>query len=74
MSNDQTQHWRDLLEALQLEGQAVAGFGEVTVRLIYHDGAPLEIYVVERLPHYKLGRRLAPLTGSKPVARLAETR
>jgi hypothetical protein len=40
----------------------------VTVRLIYHDGAPLEMYVVERLPHHKLGRRLSPLGRGVSVA------
>jgi hypothetical protein len=57
------QHWIDLMEALQMEAEAVRGFGEITVRIVYHSGQPREMQVRERLPLYRLGNSQPPLTG-----------
>ena len=39
------------------------GWGEVTIRLVYHEGLPREMEVVSRITRYKLGKTLSPLTG-----------
>ena len=58
------QHWQDLLEALQRESDQVDGWGEVTIRLVYHEGLPREMEVVSRVTRDKLGKTLSPLTGN----------
>ena len=58
------QHWQDLLEGLQRESDQVDGWGEVTMRLVYHEGLPREMEVVSRVTRYKLGKTLSPLTGN----------
>lgn len=67
------QHWTDLMEALEMEAEALGGFGEITVRIVYHSGQPREMQVRERLPHYRLGSSLPPLTGARRKVRMAGT-
>lgn len=52
----------DLVEAISREGEAVAGFGEVILRVAYHGGLPRQIDVLERHPTYRIGKGLPPLT------------
>ena len=47
--------WVDLLAAVEREGKAMGGYGEVTLRVIFHDGHPSRVRVAERLTDYKLG-------------------
>ncbi len=61
------QHWVDLLAALEAEAAQVAGFGEVTVTISFHDGSPRDVRVRERLPHYRLGRKNIPLRDQQPT-------
>ena len=47
-------HWAGLLEALEREADALGGFGEVGLRVRFHDGQPREVEVQERRPKYLL--------------------
>lgn len=52
----------DLAEAITREGEAVAGFGEVILRVAYHRGLPRQVDVLERHPTYRIGKHQPPLT------------
>ena len=52
----------DVAEAICREGEAVAGFGEVIMRVAYSRGLPMQIDVLERHPTYRVGKGLPPLT------------
>jgi len=45
-----------LLEAVSREGQQVGDSGTVMFELVYSDGLPLEVRVIERRPRYRLNR------------------
>ena len=62
-----------MLEALQRESDQVDGWGEVTVRLAYHEGLPREMEVVSRVTRCKLGKTLSPLTGRVKGIRMHAT-
>ena len=64
MRQPRDQHWADLLEAVEMEAKTLGGYGEVVLRVRFHDGQPREVAVQERLPKYRLGRSDAPLTGA----------
>jgi hypothetical protein len=46
------------------ESDHVEGWGESTVRLVYHEALPRGIEVVSRVTRCKLGKTLSPLTGN----------
>jgi hypothetical protein len=58
------QYWDDLVEALRMEGDSVCGYGDVLVRVAYHEGLPTQVDVLERRPRYRLGKGRPPLTGA----------
>ena len=49
------QHWADLLEALEREAVALGGYGEIGLRIVFHDGHPCRVKIGERITDYKLG-------------------
>ena len=63
MRQPRDQHWTDLLEALEMDADALGGYGEIRLSVRFHDGQPRELQVQERLPKYRLGRTDAPLRG-----------
>lgn len=69
----QSQHWRDLCEALQREARKLGGFGRLVVELSVNGGAPQQMHVIKSEPLYRFGRSQAPLTGKGPLARLTAT-
>ena len=59
---DVKQSYDDVVEAIRREGEGVAGFGEVIMRVAYSRGLPMQIDVLERHPTYRIGKGLPPLT------------
>ena len=57
MKQPRDQHWTDLLAALEREADALGGYGEVGLRVRFHDGQPREVEVRERVPKYLLGKK-----------------
>ena len=55
MRQPRDQHWVDLLAALEREADTLGGYGEVGLRVVFHDGHPVRVRVAERLTDYKLG-------------------
>ena len=55
MNQPLDQHWADLLAAVEREIKAMGGYGEVRLRVTFHDGHPSRVRVLERLTDYKLG-------------------
>ena len=53
------QHWADLLEALRKEVTILGGYGDITIKVRFHDSQPREIEVRERHPKYLLGTKEA---------------
>jgi hypothetical protein len=62
VSESDKRHWNDLVDAFRAEASALGGWGEVTVRVTYHEGVPLMLDVLERNPRYRLGSGLPQLT------------
>jgi hypothetical protein len=58
-------HWQDLLAALQREAGTVFGFGNVTFRVVYFEGVPTQVDVLERRACHRLGRGQASLTAER---------
>ena len=69
MRQPRDQHWADLVEALEIEADLLGGFGEITVRIQFHQAQPREVRVCERRATYQLGQTAPPLRGGKPSAR-----
>ena len=57
MKQPRDQHWVDLLAALEREADLLAGYGELTLRVRFHDSQPREVEVLERVPKYLLGKK-----------------
>jgi hypothetical protein len=45
----------NLLDVLEGEARELGGFGELSVRITFHDGRPGTVDVVERRKRYRLG-------------------
>jgi hypothetical protein len=58
-AQNQQRCWEDLVRAVKRESEISGGFGEIVVSLKFHQGAPRELKVLERRPHYRLGGGLA---------------
>jgi hypothetical protein len=56
MRQPRDQHWAELLGALEREADALGGYGEIAVKIQFHDGQPRDVEVERRLLKYKLGR------------------
>ena len=57
MKQPRDQHWADLLAALEREADTLGGYGEVTLRVRFHDSQPREVEVLGRVPKYLLGKK-----------------
>jgi hypothetical protein len=55
------QSWRDLIDAMLHEVEALGGYGEVTVDVVFHAGEPRSLKVRDRVVHYRLGKGDPPL-------------
>jgi len=70
--SDGQKRWDDLVEAFRAEGSALGGWGEVVVKVTYHDGAPMSLDVLERNPRYRLGSGLPQLTRGPAGRRMTD--
>jgi len=45
--------WASLREALEQECTGMAGYGQITIRLTFHNGEPRSMAIVAREPSYR---------------------
>lgn len=57
--------WEDFRAIVEYEIAAMGGFGELTLRVVCHEGAPQHVIVEARKTHYRIGQAELPrrLTG-----------
>lgn len=67
--------WDDFRAIVEHEIAAIGGFGELTFRVVCHQGAPKDVFVEVRVPHYRIGGAELPrrLTGEGPKPRMAKS-
>lgn len=57
--------WEDFRAIVEHEIAGMGGFGELTLRVVCHEGAPKHIFVEAKKTHYRIGGTEVPrrLTG-----------
>ena len=56
MRQPRDQHWADLLEEWEGEVAELGGYGELTVRIQFHDSQPREYWIEQRRRRRLLGK------------------